>query len=555
MIYDAIVIGSGITGGLAAKELCEKGFKTLLLERGRDVKHITGYTTAMMAPWEFPNRLTITNEDRERNPVQSNKYDEGCKQFFVDDQKHPYVQDSPFWWVRGYQVGGRSLTWGRQCYRWSDLDFEANIKDGHGVDWPIRYKDIQPWYDYVEKYIGISGNKENLPQLPDGAFQPPMALNCIEEYLDESIRKNFPDRLITIARVANLTREHSHRGPCKNRNLCNRGCPFGAYFSSNSTTIPDAFATGNLTLRPHSIISEIIYDENTQRAKSVIVIDAIDHKTYEFKAKLIFLNASTIASAAILLNSKSNRFPDGLGNDSGALGHNLMDHHCSAGATAVYDGFTDKYYKGRRPCGFLIPRYRNLNNELNGNFIRGYNIQGTGERMGWQEKKGQLKQLGEHYKNNLITPGPWTVWLGGFGECLPYHENKMYLSKFKTDEWGQPIVHIDFSFRVNENKMMLDIQKTSGEMLSRAGFTDVDEFNYHKPGGAGIHEMGTARMGNDPRSSVLNGFNQIHSVKNIFVTDGSCMASSACQNPSLTYMALTARACQFAFEQMKNGEL
>lgn len=554
MDFDAIVIGSGITGGLAAKELCSKGVKTLVLERGRDVKHVTGYTTAMMQPWEFQNRLLRTDKDREENPVQSNSYDEGSKHFYVSDRDHPYTQDSPFWWIRGYQVGGRSLIWGRQCYRWSDLDFEANLKDGHGVDWPIRYKDIAPWYDRVEQYIGVSGQREGLAQLPDGSFQPPMELNCVENFLKNEISKKFPDRLVTIARVANLTRELNSRGPCKNRNLCNRGCPFGGYFSSNSTTLPDAFATGNLTLRPFSIVSQILFDPKTQRATGVVVSDAETGKTYEFRARVIFLNASTIASAAILLNSRCSRFPYGMGNDSGELGHNLMDHHSSSGATGDFEGLQEMYYQGRRPCGFLIPRYVNLKNETQNHYLRGYNVQGRGYRKEWQEA-GAGRGFGSAFKDSLKRPGSWYVWLGGFGECLPYHENHMYLSKMKTDKWGLPIVHIDFSYKFNENKMMDHIGADCAEILRKTGFKNVNPFNYNLPGGAAIHEMGTARMGHDPRTSVLNKFNQIHAVKNVFVTDGSCMTSSACQNPSLTYMALTSRACDFAVTEMKRGNL
>lgn len=556
MKYDAIVIGSGITGGLAAKELCQSGLKVLLLERGKDVKHVTDYTTAMMKPWEFKNRLARTVKDAEENPVQSQSFDynEGNKHFYVKDAEHPYIQDTSFYWIRGYQVGGRSLIWGRQCYRWSDLDFEANLKDGHGVDWPIRYNDIKEWYDYVESYIGVSGNREQLAQLPDGEFLPPMQLNCMENYLRDEIFRKYPDRLLTIARVANLTVQHNDRGPCMNRNLCSRGCPFGAYFSSNSTTIPDAMATGNLTLRPFSIVTEIIYDDKNGKASGVVVCDTQTKEKLEFESRIIFLNASTIASAGILLNSKSARFPDGMGNDSGELGHNLMDHHSTAGATAEFDGLKDKYYSGRRPCGFFVPRFVNLANEQNEKYLRGYNIQGTALRKGWQELK-DTKGFGEDFKDRITKPGNWSIWFGGYGECLPYHENKVYLSESRTDQWGQPLIHIKFSFGSNESKMMDGIKSDCAEMLEKTGCIQVSPFRYRKPGGSSIHEMGTARMGNDPRTSVLNKYNQIHAVRNVFVTDGSCMTSSACQNPSLTYMALTARACNFAINEMKAGRL
>jgi choline dehydrogenase-like flavoprotein len=553
--YDAIVIGSGISGGWAAMELCKKGLKTLLLERGRDVKHIQDYPTANLNPWDFKLGFNNTIKDREIDPIQSNAYNPADKHFYVSDAEHPYIQEKPFNWFRGYQVGGRSLTWGRQCYRLSDLDFGANAKDGTGIDWPIRYKDIAPWYDYAEKHIGVSGQRENLPHLPDGDFLTPMELNCIEEHLGNSIQKNGDNRLLTIARVANLTRGWDSRGPCQNRNLCSRGCPFGGYFSSNSSTIPAAMATGNLTLRPFSVVSEILYDEHTQKAKGVRVIDTLSNEVFEFYSKIVFVNASTIATAGLLLNSTSSRFPNGFGNGSDQIGHNLMDHHSSAGAFGVHEGFTDRYYKGRRPCGFLIPRYRNLQDNENLNFKRGYNIQGHGERREWIDKSSGLTGVGKDFKAQLTTPGAWTVWMAGWGECLPQYSNQVTLDRTQKDKWGLPLLKIDFEFGENEHMMMEDIRKTSGEMLEKAGFKDVETFNYHKAGGSTVHEMGTARMGNDPKTSVLNKFNQMHEVKNVFITDGSCMTSSACQNPSLTYMALTARACQFAFDELKNGKL
>jgi len=553
--YDAIVIGSGISGGWAAMELCRKGLKTLLLERGRDVKHIVDYPTANLNPWDFKLGFNNTLKDQVENPVQSNAYTPDDKHFYVSDAEHPYIQEKPFNWFRGYQVGGRSLTWGRQCYRLSDLDFEANAKEGIAVDWPIRYKDIAPWYSYAESHIGVSGQKENLSQLPDGEFLTAMELNCIEKHLGDSIKKNDHHRLLTIARVANLSRGWDSRGPCQNRNLCNRGCPFGGYFSSNSSTIPAAMATGNLTLRPYSIVTEILYDEHQQKAKGVRIIDTLSNEVHEFYSKIVFVNASTIATTGILLNSTSSRFPNGFGNDSNQIGHNLMDHHSSAGAYGVHDQFTDQYYKGRRPCGFLIPRFRNLNGQEQLDFKRGYNIQGHGERQEWIDKSQSITGFGTDFKAQLTTPGPWTVWMAGWGECLPYDHNRVTLDSLQKDKWGQPLLKIDFSFEDNEKKMMKDISNTSAEMLERAGFKNLDVFNYNKPGGSTVHEMGTARMGNDPKTSVLNGNNQMHAVKNVFITDGSCMTSSASQNPSLTYMALTARASQFAFEQLKKGNL
>ncbi|WP_316833074.1 GMC family oxidoreductase [Pedobacter aquatilis] len=551
--YDAIVIGSGISGGWAAMELCKKGLKTLLLERGRNVEHIKDYPTANLNPWDFKNGFRNTVKEVADDPIHSKIYDPSNKHFFISDKEHPYIQEKPFNWFRGYQVGGKSLTWGRQCYRWSDLDFQANVKDGHGIDWPIRYKDIAPWYDYVESFIGVSGQAEHLPQLPDGNFLPAMELNCVERHLAESL-KTKQKRVLTIARVANLTRGWDNRGPCQNRNLCSRGCPFGGYFSSNSSTIPAAMATGKLTLRPFSIVSELIYDEKNKKASGVKVIDAQTHHQLQFNARIIFVNASTIATTALLLNSKSKRFPNGFGNDSGQLGHNLMDHHSSAGAMGVYNGLKDRYYKGRRPSGFLIPRYRNLESSDQQSFLRGYNIQGDGERLGWKDRQAEAG-FGIDFKSKLTSPGKWSVWMAGWGECLPYFDNKISLDPEKKDQWGLPLVKIDFEFKENEKKMMNDIMETSEYMLKDAGFEEVSSFNYNSPGGSTVHEMGTARMGHDPKHSVLNKYNQVHAAKNVFITDGSCMTSSACQNPSLTYMALTARACDFAVQELKEGNL
>jgi choline dehydrogenase-like flavoprotein len=552
--YDAIVIGSGISGGWAAMELCKKGLKTLLLERGRDVEHIKDYPTANLNPWDFKYRLDHGLKDIQANPIQTSISNDGDRLFYANDVDHPYIQEKPFNWYRGYQVGGKSLTWGRQCYRLSDFDFKANLNDGIAVDWPIRYEDLSHWYDYVESHIGVSGQAEGLPHLPDGKFLAAMELNCIEKHLAESIKKHDHNRLLTIARVANLTRGWDNRGPCQNRNLCSRGCPFGGYFSSNSSTIPAAMSTGNLTLRPFSIVAEILYDDKIRKATGVRVIDSVTKEEMDFYAKIIFVNASTIASTSIMMNSTSDRFPNGLGNDSGELGHNLMDHHSSAGAQGTHNGFKDKYYKGRRPCGFLIPRFRNLGKNEGHNFLRGYNIQGDGERKEYLDKSYDLQGFGKDFKKELTTPGEWTVWMAGWGECLPYHHNKITHDKTLTDKWGLPLVKIDFSFGDNEDKMMKDIRDVSSEMLEDAGFS-VTGFNYHKPGGATVHEMGTARMGRDPKTSVLNENNQIHGVKNVFVTDGSCMTSSACQNPSLTYMALTARACNYAFNELKKGNI
>ncbi|MBS1602622.1 MAG: GMC family oxidoreductase [Bacteroidetes bacterium] len=554
--YDAIVIGSGISGGWAAKELCEKGLKTLVLERGRDVVHVKDYPTALLNPWEFEHRLENPEKDRIENPVQSTAYDEGNKHFFVSDREHPYIQASPFHWIRGYQVGGRSLTWGRQCYRLSDLDFTANAKDGVGVDWPIRYGDIAPWYDYVERFAGISGQKEGLPHLPDGEFLPAMEMNSLERHFKSTVVKRFPGRCVTMGRTANLSAGVGGRGPCQYRNLCSRGCPFGGYFSSNSATLPAAMATGNLTLRPFSIVSEILYDQDKKRATGVRIIDAMTHQTVEYYAKIVFLNASTIGSAAILLRSKSRAFPDGMGNGSGQVGHNLMDHHFRVGAEGIYKGFEDEYYSGRRPNGIYVPRFRNLDAATSRkDYLRGFGYQGIGYRRIWMDRGESIPGSGAKFKDQLTKPGPWALWLSAWGETLPYYDNFIELEEGQKDRWGLSLVKVHFSWRANEKAMRKDMQASAVEMLSQSGFEDIDPFDFHAVGGDCVHEMGTARMGNDPAHSVLNRWNQLHEVKNVFLTDGSCMTSSACQNPSLTYMALTARACDFAVTELKKGNL
>jgi choline dehydrogenase-like flavoprotein len=553
--FDAIVVGSGISGGWAAKELCEKGLKTLVLERGRNVEHIKDYTTAFLNPWQFPHRLQNTEKDKADDPIQSTAYNEASKQFFVSDKEHPYIQEGSFNWIRGYQVGGRSLTWGRQCYRLSDLDFEANAKDGIAVDWPIRYKDLAPWYDYVEEFVGISGKQEGLPHLPDGQFLPPMEMNCIENHFSGKLRELYKDRIATIARVANLSQGWKGRGPCQYRNLCDRGCPFSGYFSSNAATLPAAAATNNMTLLPDSIVLEVLYDEHGNKATGVRVMNAHTLHVTEYYARIIFLNASTIATAALLLNSVSRRFPDGLGNSSGQLGHNLMDHFTGTGATAEFEGFRDQYYSGRRPAGIYIPRFRNLSpDQQRSDYIRGFGFQGNGSRLEWQEMSA-TPGFGLSFKQQLLQPGPWSMWLGAWGETLPYYDNKVTLHKDKKDKWGLPLVKISFQYHSNEAAMRKDIRTSAEEMLNKAGYTNIHSYNHEAPGGSAVHEMGTARMGKDPRTSVLNGNNQLHDAKNVFITDGSCMTSSASQNPSLTYMALTARACDFAVGELKKGNL
>jgi choline dehydrogenase-like flavoprotein len=555
--YDAIVIGSGISGGWAAKELCEKGLKTLVLERGRMVRHGEDYPTMNMEHWDFEHRGKLTAEDYANYHVQTRSgfVGEDNKHFFNKDSETPYAETKRFDWIRGNQVGGRSLTWGKQCYRWSDLDFDANAKEGIAVDWPIRYKDIADWYTYVEKYVGISGEKLGLPHLPDGHFLPPMELNCLEKHVKERIQKTFKGRYMTIGRVAHLTEPLGNRGKCQNRNRCARGCPYGAYFSSNAVTLPAADATGNLTLRPMSIVHSIIFDDKTQRATGVRIIDAETNEAIEYKAKIIFCNASTMGSTAILLNSTSARFPNGMGNDSGELGHNIMDHHYRLGATGSYDGFEDSYYKGRRPNGIYIPRYSNLNAETkNPAFLRGFGFQGSASRGNWG---GGVNGggIGGDFKDSLMAPSGWGMTIIGFGECLPYHDNKVTLDTANKDKWGLPTLNFDAEFKQNEMKMREQIKTDAAEMLEAAGLKNVKTFDAMGGIGVGVHEMGTARMGRDPKTSVLNGNNQLHSVANVFVTDGACMTSSSCVNPSVTYMALTARAVDFAVKELKKGNL
>ncbi len=559
--YDAIVVGSGITGGWAAKELTEKGLRVLMLERGPDVKHIEGYTTAMKAPWEFPHRERITNEIKEQYPVQARKYalTEATTGLMTRDVLYPYIEEKPFQWTRAFVVGGRSLVWGRQSYRWSDLDFEANLKDGHGVDWPIRYRDISPWYDYVERFVGVSGSKEGLPQLPDGQFQPPMDLTCVEKQVQAGIDQRWKGkRRLMIGRAANLTAPTPEqiklgRASCQFRNMCSRGCPYGAYFSTQSATLPAALATGNLTLRPDSLVHEVIYDEEKQRATGVKVIDQQTREEHIFHAKIIFLNASTLATNFLLLNSVSSRFPEGLGNDSGALGKCIMDHHQQAGARGTFDGFDDKYFFGRRANGIYIPQYRNFLEKGNG-YVRGFGYQGGGSRSSWQRGNSQ-KGFGAAFKEMLTRPGGWSMSLNGYGECLPYEDNRVYLDKSKTDPWGLPMLVTDAEYKENEKAMRKEMIADAVEMLEASGARNISTVDDIKYMGFCTHEMGGVRMGRDPKTSMLNEWNQLHTVSNVFVTDGACMTSSSCSNPSLTYMALTARAADYAVKALKKRNL
>lgn len=551
--YDAIVIGTGISGGWAAKELTQKGLKTLVLDRGRMVKH-GEYPTATKDLWELPYGGRATQQDLEQQAVAARTgyvVTQAAKHWFVDDTEHPYTEVKRFDWVRGYHVGGRSIMWGRQTYRWSEMDFEANAKDGVAVDWPIRYADVEPWYDHVERFIGVSGQAEGLAQLPDSQFLPPMELNCVETHLKQSLAEKF-GRTLTIGRVAHLTAPLDHspqRGTCRNRNLCIRGCPYGAYFSSNSSTLPAAEKTGNMTLRPNSVVYELIYDEKKGAASGVRVLDAETNEQLEFHAKVIFLCASTFGSAFIMMNSVSSRFPNGFGNDSGELGCNLMDHHLNIGASAVVEGFDDRYYSGRRPNGLYIPRFVNIGKDKRG-YLRGFGYQGGAWRLGWTSLMTD-PALGVELKQQAATPGPWVVRLGGFGEILPYHDNRVTIDRTRKDKHGLPVLAFDAELQSNELKMRPDMAAEAASMLEAAGYRNVRPYDRGSSMGLGIHEMGAARMGRDPKTSVLNQWNQVHACKNVYVTDGSCMTSAACQNPSLTYMALTARAVDHAVEELK----
>jgi choline dehydrogenase-like flavoprotein len=557
--YDAVVVGSGITGGWAAKELTEKGLSTIVLERGRRVEHGEDYVTEHLPAYDMYYRGRGDRvENEEKYPIQSRGggFSEYTKQWYVDDRKDPYVDDeeNPFMWIRGYQLGGRSINWGRQCYRWSNLDFEANARDGYGVDWPIRYEDIAPWYDYVEGFAGISGKKEGLSQLPDGNFLPPMPMNCAEQSMKEAVERHF-DRTMTPGRTAILTEDHNGRAACHYCGPCARGCSTGSYFCSLSTTLPAARQTGNLTISCDSIVHSVIYDPELDRATGVRVIDRKSKETREVYGRLIFLCASTLGSTKILLNSTSPRFPDGLANSSGVLGHYLMDHCFKSGATGEMPGHEDAYYYGNRPNGIYIPRFRNLDGQdADADFLRGYGYQGGASRPSWN--RGTSKSgFGADLKHSLREPGPWSMWIGGWGECLPRSENYVELDSEVEDAWGMPALRIHASWSDNEDNMREDMRVQALEMLEAAGAKDIETFLEFSPPGLCIHEMGTARMGRDPQTSVLNAYNQAHDVDNLFVTDGSAMASSACQNPSITYMALTARACDYAVEEMKRGNI
>ena len=557
--FDVIVIGSGISGGWAAKEFTEKGLKTLVVERGRDVKHLIDYPTTNMMPWEFEHRGEIPAAIQEENPVVSRCYAfrEDAAHFFVKDKEHPYVQEKPFDWIRGYQVGGKSLLWARQTQRWSKYDFEGPARDGFAVDWPIRYEDMAPWYSYVEKFAGISGNKDGLASLPDGEFLPPLELSCVENYFKDSISKNYKDRNVIYARCAHLTEpQQVHldqgRAQCQNRNLCQRGCPFGGYFSSNSSTLPWAAKTGNLTLRPFSVVHSVIYDEQKGKASGVRVIDTNTKESIEYYAKVIFVNAAALNTNLILLNSTSNRFPNGLGNDSGLLGKYVAFHNYRASISAQYDGFEDTKTEGGRPTSAYIPRFRNVVKQET-DFLRGYAAGFSGGRYSSNSRDG----VGHELKDNLskFELGPWRVGSHMMGETIPKETNTVSLDSTLKDEWGIPQLKINIVYDDNDEKMIKDFQEQLTEMYTKAGFTDIKTNDDHRAPGLDIHEMGGVRMGHDPKTSLLNKWNQLHHCKNVFVTDGACMTSTSTQNPSLTYMAFAARSADYAASEMKKGNL
>lgn len=554
--FDAIVIGSGISGGWAAKELCDHGLKTLVLERGRNVVHLKDYPTATKNPWDFPHRTYEPLSVAKENPIVERCYafSEASEHFFVKDKQHPYIQDKPFDWIRGYQVGGKSLLWARQTQRWSKYDFEGPARDGFAVDWPIRYDDIAPWYSYVEKFAGISGNHDGLDTLPDGEFLPPWEMNAVEKVMSERIMSNYKDRNVVIGRCAHLTKPQpihlqQGRGQCQARSLCERGCPFGGYFSSNSSTIPWALKTGNLTLRPDSVVHSIIYDEKKGKATGVRVIDAYTNEATEYFAKIIFVNAAALNTNLILLNSTSSRFPNGLGNDNGLLGKFIAFHNYRGTLSATMDGYLDSYYYGRRPCAVMMPNFRNVHKQEM-DFMRGYMTFYSASRPGWGHGTDGA-QIGGEYKDAIAEAGPWSIYMLMQGETIPKETNHVSLSKDEKDAWGIPLLKISVDYDDNDVKSMHDFLTQGAEMLNKAGCKNIVPRDSKQAPGLDIHEVGGVRMGKDPKTSMLNKWNQLHECQNVFVTDGACMTSTSTQNPSLTFMAITARAANHAVEELK----
>ncbi|SDL54291.1 GMC oxidoreductase [Pedobacter antarcticus] len=554
--FDAIVIGSGISGGWAAKELCEKGLKVLMLERGGPYEHVKDYKSAQKNPWEFEHRGGTTAEQRKKYPVIHRGWaaSEGVMDGWANETDCPYTETKPFTWWRSYRMGGRSILWGRQSYRLSPMDFQANEREGVAVPWPIGYEEVAPWYDYVEKFAGISGSVENIAHLPDGHFLPPMELNCVEKDVAKRLKAHYKDnRHLIIGRTANLTAEIPGRTKCQFRNRCWEGCPFGGYFSTQSSTLPAAMNTGNLTVRPYSLVTQILYDKDTKKARGVELLDTENNQTYEFNSKIVFLCASALNSAWVLFNSATDIWPGGLGSSSNELGHNIMDHHYNIGAQGTVEGFEDQYVFGKRANGFYIPRFANLSGDKR-DYLRGFGYQGSASREGWSREVAELN-IGGNFKDALTEPGKWTIGATAFGEILPYHENKITLDPNKKDKWGLPVLNMDAELKENELKMRKDMRKEMEAMFDVVGIKNITSWDGGHAMGHGIHEMGTARMGRDPKTSVLNKWNQVWDCKNVFVTDGSCMTSSACQNPSLTYMALTARAVDYAVNELKKNNL
>lgn len=555
-VYDAIVVGSGISGGWAAKELTERGLDVLVLERGRHIAHITGYVNATKAPWQYPHRGGRTRDMVHCYPVLKRDFplSERNLDYWASDEDSPYTEVKRFDWFRGYHLGGRSLMWGRCSFRWSDIDFEANARDGIATDWPIRYADVAPWYSHVERFIGVAGSTEKLPQLPDGEFQPAMPLNCAESLVADRLTRHFDGkRRLISSRTANLTQPLPGRSACQYRNACSLGCPYGAYFSTQSSTLPAAIATGRLTLKVYAIATEVLYDRDRKRARGVRVLDAQTGQVTDYRAKIVFLCASTLNTAWLLLRSATDVWPGGLGSSSGELGHNLMDHHFRAGAEGYIEGLDDRDVFGRRPNPSYIPRYRNLSGEKRP-YIRGFGYEGSAGREGWARAVAELG-VGADFKDAIAEPGRWKVGGTAFGEILPNHDNKVALDATRTDKWGLPVLKIDCATGENERLMRLDMMADMAETLEAAGVKEVTTFDKGYFPGAGIHEMGTARMGRSPKTSVLNQWNQVWDAPNVFVTDGACMVSTACQNPSLTYMALTVRAADFAVGELRRRNL
>ena len=558
--FDAIVIGSGISGGWAAKELCEKGLTTLVLERGRDVKHIKDYPTTTLDPWQMPHRGGRTTALKEENPIASRCYafDESTQHFFVKDKEHPYVQEKPFDWIRGYQVGGKSLIWARATQRWSRFEFERPYRDGYSIEWPISYDELAPWYSHVERFAGISGNKDGLETLPDGEFLPPWELNCPEKHIQEKINGIYKDRNVIQGRCAHLTKPNQihldqGRGTCQARTMCYRGCPFGGYFSSNSSTLPWAERTGKLTMKPDSVVHSIIYDEQKQKAVGVRVIDAKTKAATEYFAKIIFVNAACLNSNLILLNSTSKRFPKGLGNDNELMGKYIAFHDYRGNISATIDGFLDTYEYGRKPTGAMLPNFRNVRKQ-DMDFQAGYMTHYSAGRTNWRQGNDQ-EGVGADFKNSLVEPAGWTIYMMMQGETLPDIKNHVRLHPDMKDDWGIPLLVTSVDYSENDNKVMKDFFEQGAEMLEKAGCKNINPYDNGRKPGNDIHEMGGVRMGKDPKTSLLNKWNQLHSVPNVFVTDGACMPSVGNQNPSLTFMALTARAADHAVSELKKGNL